>query len=390
MRSNYSCAVLETRQNILDAWCALGACTMVAGFLAFGVSGCNSVVTDDRATSSANASSSSGAGGAFAGTGSAAGGAATGGTGGSSAPADCTAPTVIVLAKNQVRPMAIAVDATNVYWVSHGAEKVDTTHVFSLPKSGGAPVEIASTVGVSHSVFVDAARVYWDGSAAEGGVPHMARVYSVSKAGGVVGQFFDSKTVFHSVTMDEASVYWETEEGKIQSVSKSSSPPTLIVDASQPVDDYALAVDEAHVYWRKPGTTMLMSSPKLGGAPKALADHVGIGDIAVDATQLFLPPYVAGTGDVFTMPKGGGTPVKIIDDPRLSYGLTSHGGCLYWGSMPLSAGDHEEIHAAPKTGGEPIVIFRADGDSAVYHVAADESGVYSAEQISGTIAKAIK
>lgn len=41
------------------------------------------------------------------------------------------------------------------------------------------------------------------------------------------------------------------------------------------------------------------------------------------------------SGDIATLPEGGGTLVKIIHEERSSYRLKSHGACLYWISAPM-------------------------------------------------------
>ena len=173
--------------------------------LAMIASGCGGiVVVDGRGASSDNASST-GAGGASSGTGSPSGGSAAGGTGGSSAPADRSAPTPTVLAENQIRPVDIAVDASNVYWVSYGgSDSLEIAHVFALPKSGGTPA--------------------------------------------------------------------------------------LVVKGGDSVYAFEIAIDEDSLYWRTNGESLLMSTPKMGGASKLLSGQTGIGAFVPDATQMLVAP----------------------------------------------------------------------------------------------------
>jgi len=52
--------------------------------------------------------------------------------------------------------------------------------------------------------------------------------------------------------------------------------------------------------------------------------------------------------------------------------------------------DHDEIHVAPKTGGEPVVIFHATSDQGDFQFTVDASGVYTADTYSGLIVKTAK
>lgn len=349
------------------------------------------VVVDDRGASSENASST-GVGGAFAGTGSSSGGSAAGGTGGAGAPADCSAPKLTVLAENQVRPVDIAIDASNIYWVNFGGidSGPSSAHVFALPKSGGTPAEIAVTEGEPYHLFVDDTHVYWDVVASEPPLTGHGILYGVPKAGGPVTKIFVGPTNLYSVTMDEARFYWENGEGKIMSLPKSGGTPTLVVEGAESGYLYKITVDEEHLYWRTPSPALLMSTPKSGGASKLLTGQLEVGDVAVDAMRLFLNRYVSFPGDIFIVPKGGGGPAKLIHEPRGSYRLKQHGACLYWIVAPHLYPDNEEIHAAPKAGGEPVVIFQAGWAEDDYQFAVDASGVYSASQNFGVIMKATK
>ena len=345
------------------------------------------VVVDDRGASSENASST-GTGGVSAGTGSPSGG--SGGTG----PADCSAPNLTVLAENQLRPTAIAIDATTVYWVNFGGSDSPTTaHVFALPKSGGAPAEIAATPGIPNHLFVDDTHVYWDVGTTYPTVPEQAILYGMPKAGGPVANLFAAPTAdpFYALKMDEARFYWQNEDGGIGSLPKSGGTPSLAVVGEPSGYAYEIAVDEDDLYWRTGGDLRLMSTPKIGGASKLLSGLTGVHGFVADAVQLFVAPSEAShRGDIATLSKGGGALVKIIYEESGSYRLESHGACLYWISAPIHDADHDEIHAAPKTGGKPIMIYRTDSHQGDFRFVVDASGVYTADTNAGLIVKAAK
>ena len=372
--------------------CRMSRSIVLMLLLAVAASGCGGiVVVDGRGASSDNASST-GAGGASAGTGSPFSGSAAGGTGGSSAPADCSAPTLTVLAENQMRPVDIAVDASNVYWVSYGgSDSLENAHVFALPKSGGTPVEIAVIEGEPTHLFVDDTHVYWDVGTKYPTFPEQAILYGMPKAGAPLTKIFAAPTPFYSLKMDEARFYWQSEGGDILSLPKAGGTPAVVVKGGNSVYAFEIAIDEDSLYWRTNGESLLMSTPKIGGASKLLSGQTGIGAFVPDATQMFVTPEeLSHNGDIATLPKGGGTLVKIIHEESISYRLTSHGACLYWISSPILQTDHDEIHAAPKTGGEPIVIFHAASDEGDFQFTVDASGVYTADTYSGLIVKTAK
>ena len=364
--------------------------------LAIAAVGCGSVVVDDRGASSESAT---GSGGASAGSGapSSSTGSASSGTGGS---ADCTAPKVTVLASKQWHPGAIALDAANVYWANAGApgESSPITHVFSAPKAGGTPVEIATTKGSLYSVLVDDARVYWmvhDDTVP----PGSGLIYAMPKAGGPVTKVFTSKSHYlFSLTMDEARFYWENGKGQIVSVSKSGGDTTVLAENAQSGQANGIVISQDSVYWKQVDDT-LMSTPKLGGASQAVTDlHVVDGSFAVDDAHAFwVAGFTAGGVSgavVFSAPKSGGEPVEIVHDPDGAYDLHQFGPCLYWASSffspsPTSFGPGWELRAAPKSGGAPIALFYQE-NSTIFHYAVDASGVYWVDRASGTVMKATK
>ena len=71
--------------------------------------------------------------------------------------------TVRILASEQIDPVAVAIDATHVYWASQGDRGIHRIPV------GGGPVEtIARTRGAPTDIAVDERHVYWVESAGKG------------------------------------------------------------------------------------------------------------------------------------------------------------------------------------------------------------------------------
>lgn len=66
--------------------------------------------------------------------------------------------TALSLAAGLKNPAAIAVDATNVYWINN---IYGTGSIMRVSKAGGAPTVLASGQKVPADIAVDATSVYW-------------------------------------------------------------------------------------------------------------------------------------------------------------------------------------------------------------------------------------
>ncbi|MEO5725687.1 MAG: hypothetical protein ABI134_33580 [Byssovorax sp.] len=357
----------------------------MAGLLALATPGCGSVVIENQgASSDSTASASTGTGGASAGAGS-----ATGGSGGTSGAADCSAPQVTTLAAEQWDPVAIALDAANVYWVNGGAlgDPLDLAHIFMVSKSGGAPIEIAATKGDPLLLAVDDTRVYWtvfDSTV----LVDKGILYSIPKAGGPVVKVFASDPDILSLTMDEDRIYWLNGYGEVRSMSKAGGDSTLLAKGSENAHPGRIVLDQERVYWTTLSYHELASTPKYGGPTTVLEKVVpGLRGFVVDDARLFW--RTESYDGVYVAPKSGESPVEIVHDDLDITRLEQSEPCLYWVTPITFDTLGEQLHAAPKSGGEPVVIYAAvnGGD---FNVAADGSGVYWASRDAGTIQRATK
>lgn len=57
----------------------------------------------------------------------------------------------------------------------------------------------------------------------------------------------------------------------------SGGTPALVVKGGDSVYAFEIAIDEDSLYWRTNGESLLMSTPKIGGASKHLSGQTGIG-----------------------------------------------------------------------------------------------------------------
>ena len=181
-------------------------------------------------------------------------------------------------------PTEIAADETNLYWV----DRIDKA-LMVMPKSGGAPMMLASTVGelIKTGLALDAANVYWVGSSG---------VMRVAKGGGTPEELFaTTKLLEGDIAADADNLYWtDTHEGTVMAMPKGGGMPTTLASGQASPD--AIAVDETHVYWANTaGDDVAMKVQKTGGTPAVVVhkDFCTPSDIAVDAKSL----YYACLGD---------------------------------------------------------------------------------------------
>jgi hypothetical protein len=237
---------------------------------------------------------------------------------------------VIELAVDQGGPIAIAVDAANVYWlngeggigrapIGGGALELRPTApngwyatlgvqgdylyytrytdwdgaVLRMPKTGGVEEVLASGQILPAGLAVDASYVYWGGLSEQG-------IQRVPLAGGTPELFNLSPWVRAGVTMDDDYVYWLQElsgaAGRVgRRLKQGGSEEPVVVDLATYLSGGNLVLDGDYVYWGV-GPCGLAKAPKV----------IGSGDLVV--TDLWACPVYIAIDDVdvyFTDPGRG-------------------------------------------------------------------------------------
>ncbi len=188
--------------------------------------------------------------------------------------------------------------------------------LFSLARSGGAPVKLADTPGSVLGLAVDAVNLYWAEVPAGGG---SGTINAVPIAGGTPVVLASNQLVTGAISVYGSNVYWGTfasdpsaPTGSILSAPLAGGIPTTLATGQK--SPMRLRVDESTVVWLDVGTPGVDCAPTdgqvvalpLGGQPIVLASNIA------GATGLRV---VGGTAYFsFTGPgcNGGGNPTGIV------------------------------------------------------------------------------
>jgi hypothetical protein len=234
-------------------------------------------------------------------------------------------------------PWGIAIEGADVYWVNMGEAQQGS--VVKAPKSGGAPVTLASNQVNPVSIAVDAQNVYWTTSGTSTCAPSGActsngdgTVMSAPLTGGTPTMLAGKQLAPVSIAVDVKNVYFIDEgtavynstitDGSVMKVPIGGGTPTALATGLRYPG--ALTVDATSVYWTVMdsqgvnGTLMKVSID--GGAATTLASGyppwtIQTGGatipklIAVDSTSVY---WVSGNIDaagakIMKIPTGGGT-----------------------------------------------------------------------------------
>lgn len=161
------------------------------------------------------------------------------------------------LASAQATPIAIAVDATSVYWVNEVGGSV-----VKVAKSGGMPVTLVpSSLAMPTAIAVDAANVYW----ANG-----STLMQVSTAGGAPTMLASGQNAIGGIATDGTEVYWSTLGGPADHDGTIAAVPvgggTVRTLASGLDEPCGVAASDASLYWTN--KSFEDSNGSIGTVPK--------------------------------------------------------------------------------------------------------------------------
>jgi hypothetical protein len=297
-------------------------------------------------------------------------------------PRDGGAP--IVLASSQHSPWSIAVDATSVYWTTHGnlsdaygdgGQSFTPGTVMKLTRTGGAPTTLVSSIpyGFVESewsppmVAVDDTSVYWTNVGFEDPTAQFTPTGSVTKVplgGGSPVALAPLQTAPGAIAVDGTNVYWMTlarpkGSGAVMKVGRNGGVPVALATADQFAFS-AIVVAGASVYWTNSTTIMRVSTS--GGTSEVVASVDGAPvAVAADAENVYWQ-----TGGTIRNPDGGNTAGTIEKAPLAGGARTrlATGNFVAFGPSSNIAVDSTSVYwvegwsimKISKTGGSPTVV----------------------------------
>jgi hypothetical protein len=164
---------------------------------------------------------------------------------------------------------------------------------------------------------------------------------------------------FSLLAFDATDLYATGERGGIVRISKSDPTATPVQLAADENEAAGLAVDATYIYWSRLVSGEIVRMPKTGGAPEVIASgQVRPWAVAVDDARVYWAAEgnaVAGVdtptgGQIASAPKAGGAITIVAPNEQRPTTLVLDGGMIYFGDGPW--GDtNGAIKRVPKTGG---------------------------------------
>jgi hypothetical protein len=230
-----------------------------------------------------------------------------------------------VLADGQSSPTAVAVDATDVYFISSYDLK-------KVPIGGGAAVQVAPAEDASFSgLFLDDVNVYWTNYTYPGSTMF------IPKAGGAPTVVDTGDNYPSGIVVRAGIIYWSVlSDDVIKQAPVAGGPATVFAD-DQSAPRLGFAANDTDLYWITEGDfpNQIMTAPLAGGPPVQLAvspsDASTQTTMVLDATHAyFVLPYCA----IGKMPLAGGVVDTITPDPSVGCPkfLTGDAANLYYTS----------------------------------------------------------
>jgi hypothetical protein len=267
----------------------------------------------------------------------------------------------VVIASGLDWPTDVVLDATHAYVITSGNEG----KVLSIPLDGGDPVKLADQVWPM-AIAIDATDVYWTNG----------QIYKLPLTGGtptalIPNDVFTSNTFDpHALAVDDHDVYWvqpgADDLAAVMKVSKDGGTPVTLATIPGSDPD-AIAIDDHTVYWANGSDSMgrrVMKVSKDGGDPITLATGAGSTfGFGIDATSAYWTTFVdASTSAVMKAPLAGGAATMLASGTAQPMDLAVDGVSVYWTNASTSQtfsgtpGTDGTVMAVPRAGGETITI----------------------------------
>lgn len=237
------------------------------------------------------------------------------------------------------------------------------------------PVLLASSSN-ANAMAVDATNVYW--------IDGYGSVMKVPLAGGAAQTVVSSQALDWVIAVDATNVYYVEAEGTV--VTKApidgSSPPVMLCALGNGGGALGIGVDATSVYVLTDALESAVVKVPIGGGPATPLFAGGVnpqGGMAMTATNIFWTGTpIAGT-DVMTVPISGGTASSFSLGSQAASGIATDGSSVYW--TIVNGG----VLKQSVVGSKPIPTAVGDGKVDAVSMVVDEKSVYWTDRVSNAV-----
>lgn len=290
---------------------------------------------------------------------------------------------VIPLATGQATPNALAVDASNVYFVNGGSGKL-----MRMGKDGSGLVDglAGATLTDPRALVTDGQRLVWSNYN-----PNAAlKLQRANANGSGIADVGDSFGTFAGqLAISGATIAWANQLGTNRVMRAPASGGAAVVVATGAPAPSGVAVDATHVYWGTGPNNVLYRQPLAAAAPCAMGTNcpelgpIHATNLALDGTTLYFTQL--GLGSVGKIAKAGGAVTAIATNQGSPQAIALDATHVYWST---SAGIRRAaLTAATPCDGASCELV-VDGASPTDMVL-DDKAIYWAEA-SGAVNKRAK
>jgi len=235
----------------------------------------------------------------------------------------------------------LALDEANIYFITEDDDA--TGSLYSIPRSGGMPTQLATKLPAPIALVIDANSIYW------------------VNVGTVIGDSF-------------------ADDGSLEKINKDGTGRQILSNKLHtPIE---LAIDATDVYVAEAGLSAggshagLRRVSKSGGAVIQIYEGSLVLSVTTSASDVFYSTLSEQAAAVFRVSKSGGMPQTLIDDVA-AFTLTISDSKLYTAVFDLFGAT--SIRSVPALGGSTRIVANVDLDTGSF--ALDDCAVYYAANL---------